>query len=305
MEKRALEEPAMTATAHPHLNVGGCVLAAVDLSAYTESVSHHAAWAARRLAAPLQYVHVLDRHPEAASTADYSGNLDMDAQAKLLEGLASLDERRSKLGQERGRLLLQQARAIAQRDHGIAADTRLRHGPLVDTLTGLEADVRLFVLGKRGEHADFAKGHLGSQLERVVRAVHRPLLVASRSYADIGRVLIAFDGSDTTRKGVEMIAASPLFRGLTIRVVTVGAETEANRAVLRWALDTLGAAGLAAEGSVLPGEPEATIGHCARDEHADLLVMGAYGHSRIRQMIVGSTTTALLRTCRIPVLLLR
>ncbi|MBU2284983.1 MAG: universal stress protein, partial [Gammaproteobacteria bacterium] len=38
---------------------------------------------------------------------------------------------------------------------------------------------------------------------------------------------------------------------------------------------------------------------------ADLLVMGAYGHSRIRQLIVGSTTTALLRTSPVPVLVLR
>ena len=159
--------------------------------------------------------------------------------------------------------------------------------------------------GKRGEHADFAKGHLGSQLERVVRAVHRPLLVASRSYTEIERVLIAFDGSATTRKGVEMVAASPLFSGLDIRVLTVGATNATNEAALRWALDTLAAAGLSAAGAVRPGEAEEVIGHYIRDEHVDLLVMGAYGHSRIRQLIVGSTTTTMLRTCRVPVLLLR
>lgn len=43
---------------------------------------------------------------------------------------------------------------------------------------------------------------------------------------------------------------------------------------------------------------------CER-ERIDLLVMGAYGHSRIRSMLLGSTTTQLLRTCPIPVLLLR
>lgn len=290
---------------HPHLNIGGRVLAALDGSAYTESISHHAAWAAKRLAAPLEYLHVLDRHPEAASTADLSGNLDLDAQSKLLAELTSLDEARSKLGQERGRLVLRQATEIAGTFHGIEAETRLRHGALVDTLTELEDGVRLFVLGKRGEHADFAKGHLGSQLERVVRAVHRPLLVASRSCTQIGRVLLAFDGSPTTRKGVEMVAASPLFRDLDIRVLMVGPANAVNEAALRWALDTLTAAGLAAAGTVLPGEAEEVIGQYIRDEHVDLLVMGAYGHSRIRHLIVGSTTTTLLRTCRIPVLLLR
>lgn len=289
----------------PHLNVGGRVLAAIDASGYTDSVSHWAAWAAARLDAPLDYLHVLDRHPEAAAIADFSGNLALDAREKLLQDLVAVDESRSKLGQERGRLLLQQAKAIAADAHGVVAETRLRHGSLVDTLTELETDVRLFVLGKRGEHADVAKGHLGGHLERVVRAVHRPLLVASREFAEVGRVLVAFDGSATTRKGVAMVAASPLFRGLEIHLVTVGAANDAGSAQMRWALDALAAAGLDARGEFHTGEPEAAIADHVRDARIDLLVMGAYGHSRIRQLVVGSTTTTILRSCHVPVLLLR
>lgn len=290
---------------HPSLNVGGKVLAALDVSAYGESIIHYAAWAARRLGAPLEYLHVLDRHAEAAVAADYSGNLDIDAQSKLLEGLTSLDESRSKIGQERGRLALSQAKGIAASFHGIEADTKLRHGTLVDTLTEFESDVRLFVMGKRGEHADFAKGHLGSQLERVVRAVHRPLLVASRSYRQVERVLIAFDGSATTRKGVEMVAASPMFRGLDVRILTVGTPNHANEASSQWAVDTLRQVGFSVASALLPGEADDVIGNYIRSEGVDLLVMGAYGHTRIRHLIVGSTTTMLLRTCRVPVLLLR
>ncbi|MDF1750857.1 MAG: universal stress protein, partial [Alphaproteobacteria bacterium] len=37
----------------------------------------------------------------------------------------------------------------------------------------------------------------------------------------------------------------------------------------------------------------------------DLLVMGAYGHSRIRNLIIGSTTSAMLRLCKIPVMMFR
>ena len=36
-----------------------------------------------------------------------------------------------------------------------------------------------------------------------------------------------------------------------------------------------------------------------------LLVMGAYGHSRLRHLVVGSTTTTLLRWSEVPVLILR
>jgi nucleotide-binding universal stress UspA family protein len=47
------------------------------------------------------------------------------------------------------------------------------------------------------------------------------------------------------------------------------------------------------------------IARHVRDHAVDMVVMGAYGHSRIRQLIVGSTTTGVLRACLVPVLLLR
>lgn len=36
-----------------------------------------------------------------------------------------------------------------------------------------------------------------------------------------------------------------------------------------------------------------------------MLMMGAYGHSPIRTLIVGSTTTTMIRTVHVPVLLVR
>ena len=42
-----------------------------------------------------------------------------------------------------------------------------------------------------------------------------------------------------------------------------------------------------------------------KEQRSQLLVMGAYGHSRIREFIVGSTTTALIRTVATPVLVFR
>jgi nucleotide-binding universal stress UspA family protein len=281
------------------------VLACIDGSVYTQSVCDHAVWAALRLATPLEFLHVLDRHPETAATRDLSGNIGLGSQDNLLSELALLDEKRSKLAQQHGREMLDGVVRQA-REQGIASvEPRLRHGALVDTLTELEKEVRLFVLGKRGEHADFAKLHLGSDLERAVRAVHRPLLVASRQFKPIQTFLIAFDGSETTRKGVEMIAASPLFKGLPCHVVMAGGDTPETRVQLQWAHDQLAAAGFEVHSSVRRGNADAVISQYVAANAIDVLVMGAYGHSRIRQLIVGSTTTAMIRTCLIPVLLLR
>ena len=40
----------------------------------------------------------------------------------------------------------------------------------------------------------------------------------------------------------------------------------------------------------------------ARDEAADLLVMGGYGHSRLREMMLGGTTRSMLESTTVPVL---
>src|SRR5690554_4677751 len=259
------------------LNIGGRVLAAVDESLYSTSVARYAAWSALRLDAALEFLHVLDRQQAQPGKPDLSGNLALDTREQLLAQLVQLDEQRGKLAQESGRLLLQQVRTIAQESHGITAESRMRHGSLSEALVELEPDVRLFVIGKRGEHADFDSGHLGSQLERVVRSVHRPLLVASREFKEPRRVLVAFDGSATTRKGVEMVAASPLFRGLDVVVLMAGDGGATQEAALRWAEETLREHGHQVECRHRKGPVNEAITAAVEHEGADVLVMGAYG----------------------------
>jgi len=285
--------------------VDGKVLACLDTSVYTDSVIDHATWAAQRLPAPLQFLHVLDRQPQVAQMADYSGNIGVHAQTELLSELVELDEKRSKLAAQQGRQLLAHARERATAAGVAGADAVQRHGAFVETITEDEDGVRLFVLGKRGEHADFDKGHLGANLERAVRSVHRPLLVASRAFRPIQRFAIAFDGSPTTRKCVEMVVKSPLLKGLHCDLLSAGNATFELREAQNWAKRQLEQAGFEFDARIIAGDPEAVIGEHVANQGVDLLVMGAYGHSRIRQLIVGSTTTAMIRGCQVPVLLLR
>ncbi len=85
----------------------------------------------------------------------------------------------------------------------------------------------------------------------------------------------------------------------------MGAETAERRSELEWALGILRDAGHQAEGAIRAGEVDEALQAYEKEHGIDLLVMGAYGHSRIRHLLVGSTTTAMLRGSRIPVLILR
>ncbi|MGM0693287.1 MAG: universal stress protein [Pseudomonadota bacterium] len=280
------------------------VMAAIDGSTFSEGVCDYAAWASLALDAPLTFLHVNDNHPQTAE-ADLSGNIGLGSREHLLEELSELEEKRARVAQEQGRLMLKAARERAIEDGVAEPGTRQRNGTLVETLEELQEEMRLLVLGKRGETAHQDSGHLGSNLERVVRTLHRPILMVPASFKPPEKVMLAFDGSKTTRKGVEMLARSPLFDGIPVHVVINGAETGDNRSQLDWALETLRDAGHEAEGAIRAGEVEATLRGYQEEQDIDLLVMGAYGHSRIRHLLVGSTTTAMLRKTRGPVLLLR
>lgn len=281
------------------------VLACIDHSSYTTAICDYAAWAALRLAAPLEFIHVIDRHPEKASKLDFSGSIGLGTQESLLEELSALDEQRSRLAQEGGRQLLEAAKKRALADGVSSPESRQRHGELVETLAELENTARLFIVGQRGEAADSAPQHIGSNLERVIRALHRPILVSPRDFRVVRNVLIAFDGSATARKGIDMLASSPLLRGCTVHVVMAGSHTAAAEQMMHWAGNTLKSGNFAVQTSLVAGEAELVLKNYISANQIDMLVMGAYGHSRIRQLLVGSTTTAMIRMLTIPVLLLR
>ncbi|WP_322890668.1 MULTISPECIES: universal stress protein [unclassified Yoonia] len=280
------------------------IVAFVDGSVYSESVCNHAAWIAQRTESPVELIHVLGRR-EGPAMADRSGAIKLGARTALLEELADLDAQRAKLINSRGRAILEDARAILDQDGVNEISTRLRQGDIIEAVSEVESTARVIIVGKRGEAADFAKGHLGSNLERIVRVAQKPVFVASRAMQPINKVLVAYDGGASAMKAIDHIARSTLFAGLHIHVVTVGNETAEVKKGLDDAKAVLKAAGLDVETSVLPGQPEKALSELVETDGYDMLVMGAYGHSRIRTLVIGSTTTAMIRACKVPVILMR
>lgn len=106
-------------------------------------------------------------------------------------------------------------------------------------------------------------------------------------------------------KAINHIATGKLFAGLQGHLVTASRDTPEARGKLEAAANVLRSAGYAIEVQIEDGEPEKVIAAHAEADHIDLLVMGAYGHSRIRSLFIGSTTAEMMRLVRRPVLLFR
>jgi nucleotide-binding universal stress UspA family protein len=273
------------------------VLACIDASPYAEAVCDYAVWAAKKLDVAMSVVHVLDK-AQHTQTPDLSGSIGLGSQELLLQQLAELDEKHSKLAMERGRSILDAAKARAEQAGVKAVDERLRHGQLVE-------ETRLLVIGKRGFSSAEAHGHMGLHVERVIRSLHKPILLTQQSYKAPQRIMLAYDGSATALKGLEMLAGSPLCRGLPVHLVMAGADTEAARAQMDSGAQILRNAGFDTKVAIVSGEPETVLHQYQQEQVIDLMVMGAYGHSRIRQFIVGSTTTAMICKAKCSLLILR
>jgi nucleotide-binding universal stress UspA family protein len=104
---------------------------------------------------------------------------------------------------------------------------------------------------------------------------------------------------------VEAVVQSPLLAGMPATLAMAGRESSEIRVKLDAAEAVLRSATFSVNVVVRQGDPEEVLPDVIRQADASLLVMGAYGHSRIRQLVVGSTTTMLLRLSKVPVLVLR
>ncbi len=279
------------------------ILACTDGSLYAPSVYAYTAWAAQRTQASVHVIHLLDAHRERAETADLSGHIGMDTEKALLTELTSAEEIKNRQAREKGRAIIDEARRQLS-DAGLTdLVVEQLHGELIETVTAMETEADLLVIGQCGE--SLAPLHPGSNLEQIIRGSVRPVLVTPQQFAPVTRFLIAYDGGTTVQKALEFLISQPFLKGLVCHILRTGKPDSAAELQLQVAAGRLEAAGYEVISHFIPGDPVTVIGDVIHNVKIELLVMGAYGHSRLRQWIIGSTTTALVKSSAIPILMFR
>jgi nucleotide-binding universal stress UspA family protein len=280
------------------------ILACIDASAFANSVCDLAAWAASRLQLPVELLHVVQRRDAVSARHDLSGAIGLGVKTKLMEELVRMEESDAKLQVERGRVLLT-AGEHRLRNGGVDhVRTLHRHGGIVETILEREADARVVVIGKRGAGHEFASDHVGSKVERVVRASNRPILIASRPVEEPRTIVFAYDASMAADRALERLTNSPLLTGLPVHIVMAGSDDAAHRQALEHAAGQLRGC-RDVHTTLQQGKPETVIADIVEQSSGAMLMMGAYGHSPLRTLIVGSTTTTMIRTVHGPILLVR
>ncbi len=281
------------------------VLACIDGSALSDAVCDYAAWIAERIDVPLKLLHTIDHHHETAATTDLSGNLGVNSRDHLLEEMSDLEHVKSKARIRLGKSILQEAsdRVI---EMGISTSINcLQHGSLVESLTEFEDDISIFVLGARGKIHEDQSNQIGAKLEAMIRSLHRPILVANQAFKTPRRIMIAYDGGEAAENAVDMVADSPLYKGLVCHLVCVDKKGVAEN-LLDKAAHRLGAAGgIDVVSAHLQGKVEHKLCEYQLSHHIDVTIMGAFSHTRLHDLLVGSFTVKMLLNTKTPLLLLR
>lgn len=281
------------------------ILACIDASSYAMSVCDLAAWLASRSKSDIELLHVVQRKSAVATRHDYSGAIGLGVKSELLEELTRIEEAEGKLAVQSGRALLNAAQTRIGLNTGGQIEQVHLHGGIIETILEREAEAELVVMGKRGASGEFATAHIGSKIERVLRASKRPLVVVPQQFLQPEEVVIAYDGGKSILRALEYVASSPIFNGMPIHLIMAGEESEARRGELERVVLTISANGCNADWSLLPGAPDKVIADYMASRPSSMLIMGAHGHSPLRTLIVGSTTTAVIRAIHVPILLIR
>ena len=219
-----------------------------------------------------------------APYANYEGNISM-----ILE--------------ERGKLALQVCERLA-REAGVEVSLQNVTGLVERTILEKSELVDLVVMGRSGEHSEWLEGVLGSTTESVVRRTTRPVLVTAREAPGNGRFLIAYDGSPHARQALSVAVdvSSSWKAPLDVLVVGNGSKAES---IVGEARGYLEPHELTVRYVMREGDPSEVIVGYAGECKADLLVMGAYGHTKVRALVVGSTTAYAMNHAPCPLLLTR
>ena len=281
------------------------ILACIDGSAVTASVCDYAAWYANRINLPVGLLHVSD--VPASFRRDLSGAIGINSREFLLEELAQLDEQRAKVVNSYSNALVQDAKSHIRNKFGdLEVLIYQRRGKLLPAIEHFATANRAIVMGRRGEDHKYSRINIGSQIETVARASDIPVVICSETFKEPRSYMIAFDGSKTAIKAVQMVAKSPMLTGLDSHVVMIGNHNDAAKQSLSAATAQLQEAGFSVKAHHLSAS-DAVDGllKFQLDNDIDIMVVGAYGHSKLQQLFLGSTTTEIIASTLSPVVLLR
>ncbi len=272
------------------------ILLSVDGSGYTDTVLRYGIHCSKSCGALLRVLTVIDvRIFEWAVAAGADGFVPIIPSALYQEESRRILEKRADAVLEKCREILQQENCKFEL-HKIS-------GPPVDVICEQALTVDLVIIGARGEFARWESKMIGATVEAVTRLCNKSILVVDKDFSVPTKMLMAYDGSLKANRALTIAGFMAQHLNVPMVILNVTDQPEHGQNILREAERYLEPFDIEVKSEISKGMVDEVIVKYAETNNCDVIAMGAYGHSRIREAILGSHTEQIVRKSRVPVLL--
>ena len=280
------------------------IITCVDGSAITSAVTDAAVWASKKLNKSILFLHTLEKEQQHGAD-DYTGAIGLGARTVLLDEMTKLDEQRSKVALQLGKELLGYVSRQAITAGVAEVKSLQRHGDLVDSIDDIEGQTRLIVIGRSGKGHDGNFNALGSNIETLLRKASHPVMVIPDTFITPVSFMIAYDGRETAEIALQRVIDGGLLHGLHCHLVSVKNNELNQKDKFLLAQQKLEEKGFNVTVSFIEGNIHESLMEYKEAHDIGLIVMGAFGHSKLRQFFLGSNTLKMLERCKVPMVVLR
>ncbi|HWR58844.1 MAG TPA: universal stress protein [Thermodesulfovibrionales bacterium] len=274
------------------------IMVPTDGSDYGKIAIEYGIYIAKRFDAQLTGIHVMDiRLIQGPVFTDISGSVGMTPYQEFLPMLQDSLE-------ERAETILQAFRTRCE-EAGVPAETKKTVGVIDETIVEEGINFDLILLAQRGEHFHLGGALLGSTAESVVRKSRRPVMVTPATFREIESMGLAYDGSGPADNALQLVVELYEQTSWPLTVIIITDDHGVGARLDQKIEDFLEPYKIDSTTIILRGREEREIIKFIKEGAVELMVMGAYGHNRLRELILGSTTSHIIRESTIPVLLSR
>ena len=275
------------------------ILIPTDGSDHGKTALEYGIYVAKRLSAQLTGLHVMNiQLMQGPIFTDISGSIGLPPYQEFLPAIRDGLEERAEAIMKAFKMRCEEA--------GLQSEAKKIIGIIDEAIIEEAKNADWILMARRGEHFRPGEGGLiGSTVEAVVRNSGKPVMVTPEVFQEIESMGLAYDGSVPADNALKLAAELSEIASwpLTIIIITDDHATGSN--LTKKIEDFLDPLKIDSETIILNGREDREIIKFIKEGSIELMVMGAYGHNRIREFILGSTTSYVIRKSTIPILLTR
>lgn len=276
------------------------VLCCVDGENYSQSACDYAVLISNNMNLPLKFLNIVE-HSSKSDTLDLSGNIKLGEKDDILEKSAQEEAVRSKLAIKEGKELLVSLKKRALISCTNEITLIQMHGDVLENILALQEKIAVLIIGIKSHE----NHKIGDNVKDIIREIKKPVLLVNSDFVNPKKLLIAYNGSEKSKNFLIETSKKPIFKNVLRDIVNVNSNKAHSEKLLDEAKEIYEKQEIPVETSALNGDTKTEILIHLGQNDCDILAMGAFGHSRIKEFIFGSLTSDILDSCKKPILLFR